>query len=178
MSAPRRLLVIRHAKSDWETDAPTDHARPLNARGRRDAPRVAAELVRRGWLPDLVCASDAARTRETWARMQAVLPDRIRVQHRRSLYHAGTAAVREQAQGWPVNASCIAVVGHNPGWEELIEDLSTWFTLEPGDVIATGTPPGVGFARKPPVYLKAGDVCEVEIDGLGVLRNPVAAFEG
>ena len=40
-----------------------------------------------------------------------------------------------------------------------------------------GTPPGVGFARKPPVYLKAGDVCEVEIDGLGVLRNPVAAFE-
>ena len=124
MSAPRRLLVIRHAKSDWETDAPTDHARPLNARGRRDAPRVAAELVRRGWLPDLVCASDAARTRETWARMQAVLPDRIRVQHRRSLYHAGTAAVREQAQGWPVDASCIAVVGHNPGWEQLIEDLS------------------------------------------------------
>ena len=42
--------------------------------------------------------------------------------------------------------------------------------------IATGTPPGVGFARKPPVYLKAGDVCEVEIDGLGVLRNTVAAF--
>ena len=64
------------------------------------------------------------------------------------------------------------------GIPELIEDLSTWFTLEPGDVIATGTPPGVGFARKPPVYLKAGDVCEVEIDGLGVLRNPVAAFEG
>ena len=62
------------------------------------------------------------------------------------------------------------------GVPELIEDLSTWFTLEPGDVIATGTPPGVGFARKPPVYLKAGDVCEVEIDGLGVLRNAVAAF--
>ena len=61
------------------------------------------------------------------------------------------------------------------GVPELIEDLSTWFTLEPGDVIATGTPPGVGFARKPPVYLKAGDVCEVEIDGLGVLRNAVAA---
>lgn len=62
------------------------------------------------------------------------------------------------------------------GVPALIEDLSTWFTLEPGDVIATGTPPGVGFARKPPVYLKAGDVCEVEIDGLGVLRNTVAAF--
>ena len=51
--------------------------------------------------------------------------------------------------------------------------LSQVFTLEAGDLIFTGTPPGVGFARKPPVWLKAGDVAEVEIDGLGVLRNPV-----
>jgi 2-keto-4-pentenoate hydratase/2-oxohepta-3-ene-1,7-dioic acid hydratase in catechol pathway len=51
--------------------------------------------------------------------------------------------------------------------------LSQVFTLEPGDLIFTGTPPGVGFARKPPVYLKGGDVVEVEIEGLGVLRNPV-----
>ena len=59
----------------------------------------------------------------------------------------------------------------------LIEDLSTWFTLEPGDVIATGTPPGVGFARKPPVYLRPGDTIEVEIDGLGVLGNDVRAAD-
>ena len=59
------------------------------------------------------------------------------------------------------------------GVAELIEYLSRYFTLEPGDIIATGTPPGVGFARKPPVYLKDGDVCEVEIEGLGVLSNPV-----
>lgn len=51
--------------------------------------------------------------------------------------------------------------------------LSQVFTLEPGDLIFTGTPPGVGFARQPPVYLRAGDVVEVEIDRLGVLRNPV-----
>jgi 2-keto-4-pentenoate hydratase/2-oxohepta-3-ene-1,7-dioic acid hydratase in catechol pathway len=51
--------------------------------------------------------------------------------------------------------------------------LSQVFTLEPGDLIFTGTPPGVGFARKPPVYLRPGDVVEVEIDGLGLLRNPV-----
>ncbi len=55
----------------------------------------------------------------------------------------------------------------------LIEAISADITLEPGDLIATGTPPGVGFARKPPVYLRPGDVVEVEIDGLGVLRNPV-----
>ena len=51
--------------------------------------------------------------------------------------------------------------------------LSQVFTLEPGDLIFTGTPPGVGFARKPPVFLKNGDVVEVEIDALGTLRNPV-----
>lgn len=61
------------------------------------------------------------------------------------------------------------------GVGELVEFLSRHITLEPGDVIATGTPPGVGFARKPPVFLKAGDVAEVEIGGLGTLKNPVEA---
>ena len=56
---------------------------------------------------------------------------------------------------------------------ELVEFLSRYITLEPGDVIATGTPPGVGFARKPPIFLKDGDLAEVEIEGLGVLSNPV-----
>jgi 2-keto-4-pentenoate hydratase/2-oxohepta-3-ene-1,7-dioic acid hydratase in catechol pathway len=51
--------------------------------------------------------------------------------------------------------------------------LSQVFTLEPGDLVFTGTPPGVGFARQPPVFLKPGDVVEVEIEGVGVLRNPV-----
>lgn len=56
---------------------------------------------------------------------------------------------------------------------DLIFYLSEAITLEPGDLIITGTPAGVGFARKPPLYMKNGDVCEVEIEGLGVLRNPV-----
>jgi 2-keto-4-pentenoate hydratase/2-oxohepta-3-ene-1,7-dioic acid hydratase in catechol pathway len=56
---------------------------------------------------------------------------------------------------------------------ELIEFLSASITLEPGDVVATGTPPGVGFARKPPVFLKDGDKAEVEIEGLGKLINSV-----
>jgi 2-keto-4-pentenoate hydratase/2-oxohepta-3-ene-1,7-dioic acid hydratase in catechol pathway len=61
------------------------------------------------------------------------------------------------------------------GIKEVVAYLSVVMTLEPGDVIFTGTPPGVGVARKPPVFLKAGDVCEVEIEGLGVLKNPVVA---
>ena len=61
------------------------------------------------------------------------------------------------------------------GVPELIAFLSQAITLEPGDVIATGTPSGVGHNRKPPVYLRAGDVMEVEVEGVGVLKNPVVA---
>jgi 2-keto-4-pentenoate hydratase/2-oxohepta-3-ene-1,7-dioic acid hydratase in catechol pathway len=65
------------------------------------------------------------------------------------------------------------------GVPELIEFLSQTITLEPGDVIATGTPPGVGFARKPPVFLQPGDQMVVDIEGIGNLANPVvAAKEG
>src|SRR6266496_2944851 len=61
------------------------------------------------------------------------------------------------------------------GVPELIEFLSQTITLEPGDVIATGTPPGVGFARKPPVFLRPGDVMEVVIESVGWLNNPLVA---
>jgi 2-keto-4-pentenoate hydratase/2-oxohepta-3-ene-1,7-dioic acid hydratase in catechol pathway len=57
---------------------------------------------------------------------------------------------------------------------ELISYISEAITLEPGDIIATGTPSGVGVFRNPPVFMKAGDVAEVEIEGLGVLRNTAA----
>jgi len=63
------------------------------------------------------------------------------------------------------------------GIPELIEFLSQTITLEPGDVIATGTPPGVGFARKPPVFLKSGDKMEVVIEKVGTLGNPVTAMK-
>jgi len=63
------------------------------------------------------------------------------------------------------------------GVPELIEFLTESITLEPGDVIATGTPPGVGFARKPPVFLKPGDQMEVLIEGIGGLGNPIVAAE-
>ena len=57
---------------------------------------------------------------------------------------------------------------------ETLVYLTKGMTLEPGDIIFTGTPSGVGFARKPPVWMRHGDVCEVEIEGVGVLRNPIA----
>jgi len=63
------------------------------------------------------------------------------------------------------------------GVPEIIEFLTESITLEPGDVIATGTPPGVGFARKPPVFLKPGDQMEVLIEKMGGLGTPVVAAE-
>ena len=56
---------------------------------------------------------------------------------------------------------------------QLIAYLSSVMTLEPGDVIATGTPAGVGFTRKPPRFLHAGETVRVEIESIGVLENPV-----
>lgn len=62
--------------------------------------------------------------------------------------------------------------------EMVLADLSRVMTLEPGDVVSTGTPGGIGSARTPPVVLHDGDVMECEIDGIGVLRNPVAMMYG
>jgi 2-keto-4-pentenoate hydratase/2-oxohepta-3-ene-1,7-dioic acid hydratase in catechol pathway len=56
---------------------------------------------------------------------------------------------------------------------ETLAYITQAMTLEPGDLLVTGTPSGVGHARKPPVWMSAGDVCEIEIEGVGILRNPV-----
>ena len=55
----------------------------------------------------------------------------------------------------------------------IIAELSLGLTLDPGDVIATGTPSGVGYARTPPEFLKPGDVLETEVEGIGLLRNRI-----
>ena len=73
----------------------------------------------------------------------------------------------EVMQGWNTNDMIFDVPA-------LIESLSSTMTLRAGAVILTGTPPGVGFARKPPVWLKAGDTIAIEIDRIGRLENPVA----
>ena len=57
--------------------------------------------------------------------------------------------------------------------KETIELLTECLTLEPGDLLLMGTPSGVGHARKPPLWMKAGDICEIEIENIGILRNPI-----
>jgi 2-keto-4-pentenoate hydratase/2-oxohepta-3-ene-1,7-dioic acid hydratase in catechol pathway len=64
------------------------------------------------------------------------------------------------------------------GVAELVADTSRYMTLLPGDVITTGTPPGVGLGMKPPQYLKAGDVVTLGIQGLGEQKQKVVAYKG
>ena len=118
-----RLIVMRHAKSAWNTGAPTDHARPLAGRGRRDAPRVAQHLASVGWVPELVFSSDSERTRETWARMSPHFDGHIAVQFTNLLYHGGTGPVRRVLEHLSPEVSTVMVLGHNPGLEIAVEWL-------------------------------------------------------
>ncbi|WP_029528083.1 fumarylacetoacetate hydrolase family protein [Polaromonas glacialis] len=84
------------------------------------------------------------------------------------------------AAGLKIQTRLNGVVVQDASTSSLIFDVATLVSLlseavclQPGDVIVTGTPSGVGLARKPPLFMKHGDVCEVEIEGLGILRNPV-----
>ena len=56
---------------------------------------------------------------------------------------------------------------------EALRIITEGMTLEPGDVIITGTPAGVGYARTPPVWMAPGDICEIEVEGVGILSNPI-----
>ena len=83
-----------------------------------------------------------------------------------NLFHLQTRLNGQIMQEAPVNDLCFSV-------PQLIEYCSIWTPLEPGDVIVSGTPGGVGAARNPPVWMKAGDVVEVDIDGVGTLTNSI-----
>jgi len=121
---PRRLILMRHAKSSWKQEAATDHERCLNRRGRRDAPRIARELRRLGWWPDLVLSSDSQRTRETWELMSAETDPPTAARFSNQLYLAGLDEIEEVVRQVPNRVSTLLVLGHNPGWEEAASVLS------------------------------------------------------
>ena len=120
----RKLIVMRHAKSSWSSTALTDHGRPLNDRGKRDAPKVGAALVERGWMPDLVLSSDAQRTRETFAGMSSSFREEVSVVYVPEFYHAGMGAVQDALAEVDDAVECVLVLGHNPGWETMVHLLS------------------------------------------------------
>ena len=119
----RRLIVMRHAKSSWKSGAQSDHERPLNERGQRDAPRVARRLVELGWCPEHILSSDAERTRETCAGMLDELGE-VPVELTREFYLAGLEEIRNALARVSATAGPVLVLGHNPGWEEAARWLS------------------------------------------------------
>lgn len=110
---------MRHAKSDW-SGGTTDHARILNARGRRAAPAVALGLANRAWHPEGVWSSDSARTAETWQLMAAHLPDSV-VQFTPQLYLAESASVLDLVARVPAEVGTAMILAHNPGISEAVE---------------------------------------------------------
>jgi phosphohistidine phosphatase len=108
-----RLLLIRHAKSDWGDEALPDRDRPLNKRGRRDAPRMGAWVAAQGLTPAEALCSDARRTRETLELMLPAWVPAPRVEHLAALYHAAPEAML--AALGRATARTVALIGHNPG---------------------------------------------------------------
>lgn len=121
----KQLLLIRHGKSDWDSPTLSDHDRPLNARGRRDAPRVAEALRSRGVAPDQIATSTAVRAATTAAALAEGLgfsPEAILALP--ELYLASPRAILRAVQNLDESAGTALVFGHNPGMHETVNLLT------------------------------------------------------
>lgn len=119
------LTLIRHAKSSWKAPVASDFDRPLNRRGGRDAPRMGAELARLGIQFDTVLCSSAVRARETLAGLrQGMSIDDNCIEYRRELYLAPAQRLYDMVRDLAGTRKDIALIGHNPGIEDLAARLS------------------------------------------------------
>ena len=118
------LLVLRHAKSAWDTGARTDFERPLSKRGLRDAPRMGRFLADEGLVPDHVVSSPAERARQTVIAVCAELGfDDGAIRWDERVYHATTGALMDVLAESPPGARRMLIAGHNPGLEMLVQTL-------------------------------------------------------
>ena len=124
----RRLVIMRHAKSSWKNQNLDDHERPLNNRGRRDAPIVADAIFERGWIPDLILVSSSKRTLQTLEGMSHRF-GKTPFQVRPGIYHATVSDLMEELEDALDNGTKM-IIGHNPGLEILVNHLSgEWHTM-------------------------------------------------
>jgi phosphohistidine phosphatase len=114
---PRRLVLLRHAKSAWP-DVP-DSERPLNDRGRRDAPVVGRWLQSSGYVPDVVLCSTANRTRETWELLAPELDADPPVRFEQRIYEASALSLLHLLREAGNGHRTVLLIGHNPGLAEL-----------------------------------------------------------
>jgi phosphohistidine phosphatase len=122
---PRELLILRHAKSDWDSGAASDFDRPLNRRGKNDAPRVGAWLYREGLVPDHVISSPAERARQTAVKVCKGLElSKKQIVWNPEIYEADLSGLLAVLARCPSDARTVLLVGHNPGLESLVQYLA------------------------------------------------------
>jgi phosphohistidine phosphatase len=119
----RRLMLLRHAKSDWTVPGARDHDRPLNPRGREAAPKMGAYMARHALRPDLVVASTATRVTETLDLVLAAFDKPPKVASDRRVYEADADRLLALVREAPGAAHSLLLVGHNPGLGDLASSL-------------------------------------------------------
>lgn len=142
----RQLLLLRHAKSSWDDPALPDHARPLNARGRRAAAAMAGAMRELDLAPEVVLVSSARRTLQTLEALSP-LPDSPIVEPLDSLYLAPWRQLLGTLQSVPETARSVLLIGHNPGLHELALALVGPAGMAPG-----GGPPPAAARRLAEAY--------------------------
>jgi phosphohistidine phosphatase len=120
----KTLLVMRHAKSSWREANIADHDRPLNKRGKRDAPRMGQLMRDEGLIPDLILTSSAKRALSTAKLAAEAVGYEGEVMVSRDLYAAGADEIIELLCELPEVCNTVLIVGHNPGFEELVDTLT------------------------------------------------------
>ncbi|MBT4693592.1 MAG: histidine phosphatase family protein [Planctomycetaceae bacterium] len=119
----KTIILLRHAKSSWDSPAASDFHRPLNSRGIRDAPRMGAWIAEQGIRPDWVLCSAATRAQETLARLQTTLDLDANITITDDLYLAPPTTVVELLSRVDDCCECSLVIAHNPGMEGLLWGL-------------------------------------------------------
>ena len=132
----KTLLVLRHAKSSWKEEGIDDHERPLNKRGRKDAPRMGELIKEKDLVPDYILSSSAVRAQHT-AELVAEHCEYIgEVGGGRELYSFSSEDYLESLSQLDDTISRVMVVGHNPGLEELTQWLTGIYTSLPTAALA------------------------------------------
>ena len=125
----KTLVIIRHAKSSWDHPDLEDFDRPLNERGKRDAPEMARRLALRGLHPDLLLSSPARRAYSTAKRFaDAFHYPKERIRKADALYHASAGQLLRALHELDEQLETVLLFGHNPGLTELVNEISNLHT--------------------------------------------------
>jgi phosphohistidine phosphatase len=120
----KNLLLLRHAKSDWDDPSLRDFDRPLAARGERDAPKIGKALRKRGPAPDSIMSSPAIRAKQTIEAVAKAARFELEIKFNQAIYDASSPELLQLIRSLPDDSSCVLLVGHNPGFEDLVGRLS------------------------------------------------------